>query len=174
MAEFMFQNVAYRATVYRIGGWNIVCPKLLCFGLTFQGWRKPMARVGVRQPRFCQNRRCHRAALVHCIYYLPSQIFRPSAISAITGAAQQHNLICNPNWTYIGLGHGLRTPGEEIGRKSNPDPKFLGTDKTYFVCHIGPKFQISLINAFKGVRSPWFWASRLWVREKGYVLHRIT
>ena len=52
--------------------------------------------------------------------------------------------------------HGLRTPREEIGftalhgRKFNPNPKFLGTAEAYFVCHIGPKFQISLIYAFIG------------------------
>jgi hypothetical protein len=26
------------------------------------------------------------------------------------------------------------------GRKSNPNPKFLGTAEAYFVCHIGPNF----------------------------------
>ena len=36
------------------------------------------------------------------------------------------------------------------GRKSNPNPKFLGTAEVYFVCHIGPIFQISLIYAFIG------------------------
>ena len=36
------------------------------------------------------------------------------------------------------------------GQKSNPNPKFLGTAKAYFVCHIGPNFQISLIFAFIG------------------------
>ena len=36
------------------------------------------------------------------------------------------------------------------GRKSDPHPKFLGTAEAYFVCHIGPKFQISLIYAFIG------------------------
>ena len=35
-------------------------------------------------------------------------------------------------------------------RKSNPNPKFLGMAKAYFVCHISPKFQISLIYAFIG------------------------
>ena len=49
--------------------------------------------------------------------------------------------------------HGLQTPGEEIAFiarlkiKSNPNPKFIGTAEAYFVCHIGPKFQISLIYA---------------------------
>ena len=36
------------------------------------------------------------------------------------------------------------------GRKSNPNPKFLGTAKGYFVCRIGPNFQISLLYAFTG------------------------
>ena len=63
--------------------------------------------------------------------------------------------------------HGLRTPNEGInqrnlkiwadvadkicfGRKSNPNPKFLGTAKASFVFHICPNFQISLIYAFIG------------------------
>ena len=33
-------------------------------------------------------------------------------------------------------------------RKFTPTPKFLGTVKAYFVCHISPIFQISLIYAF--------------------------
>ena len=33
-------------------------------------------------------------------------------------------------------------------RRSNRNPKFLGTAKEYFVCRIGPNFQISLIYAF--------------------------
>ena len=36
------------------------------------------------------------------------------------------------------------------GRKSTPNPKFLGTAEGYFVCHIGPNFHISLIYAFIG------------------------
>ena len=36
------------------------------------------------------------------------------------------------------------------GRKFNPNPKFLGTSEAYFVCHIDPIFQISLIYAFIG------------------------
>ena len=33
------------------------------------------------------------------------------------------------------------------GRKFNPNPKFLGMAAAYFVCHIGPFFQISLIHS---------------------------
>ena len=36
------------------------------------------------------------------------------------------------------------------GRKSNPNPKSIGTAEAYFVYHIGPKFQVSLIYAFIG------------------------
>ena len=36
------------------------------------------------------------------------------------------------------------------GRKFNPNSKFLGTAEAYFVCQIGPIFQISLICAFIG------------------------
>ena len=42
------------------------------------------------------------------------------------------------------------------GRKSTPTPKFLGTAKAYFVCHIGPNFQLSLIYAFIGCPSSTF------------------
>ena len=35
-------------------------------------------------------------------------------------------------------------------RKFNPNPKFLGMAAAYFVCHIGPIFQVSLIYAFIG------------------------
>ena len=41
-------------------------------------------------------------------------------------------------------------------QKSTPTPNFLGTAEAYFVCHIGPNFQISLIfMPSLGVRSPW-------------------
>ena len=36
------------------------------------------------------------------------------------------------------------------GRKFNPNPKLLGTAEAYFVCHMGPKFKISLVYAFIG------------------------
>ena len=36
------------------------------------------------------------------------------------------------------------------GRKSTPAPKFLGGAEAYFVCQIGPNFEISLIYAFIG------------------------
>ena len=34
------------------------------------------------------------------------------------------------------------------GQKSNPNPKFICTAEGYLVCHISPKFQVSLIYAF--------------------------
>ena len=47
-------------------------------------------------------------------------------------------------------GHPVRLSASLHGWKSNPNPKFLGIAEAYFVCHIGPKFQISLIYAFIG------------------------
>jgi hypothetical protein len=47
-------------------------------------------------------------------------------------------------------GHPVRKSPSLHGRKSNPNPKFLGTAEAYFACKIGPKFQISLIYAFIG------------------------
>ena len=48
------------------------------------------------------------------------------------------------NFTCIG-----QTSGEEIASTA-PTSKFLGTAEAYFVCHIGPTLQISLIYAFIG------------------------
>ena len=47
-------------------------------------------------------------------------------------------------------GHPERKKPSLHGRKFNPNPKFLGMAEGYFVCHIGPIFQISLIYAFIG------------------------
>ena len=52
----------------------------------------------------------------------------------------------------VGTDYG-RPEGEQPslhGQKFNPNPKFLGVAAAYFVCHIGPIFQISLIYAFIG------------------------
>ena len=50
--------------------------------------------------------------------------------------------------------HGQRTPREKQpslhGQKFTPSPNFLGMAKAYFVRHIGPIFQISLLYAFIG------------------------
>ena len=45
-------------------------------------------------------------------------------------------------------GRPVRKSPSLNSRKSTPIPKFLGTAEAYFVCHIGPNFQISLIYAF--------------------------
>ena len=45
--------------------------------------------------------------------------------------------------------HGLRTPSEEIGFTARPKIKSQ-SQKANFVCHIGPKFKVSLIYAFIG------------------------
>ena len=47
-------------------------------------------------------------------------------------------------------GHPERKWPSLHGRKFTPTPKFLGMAAAYFVCHIGPFFQISLIYAFIG------------------------
>ena len=39
-------------------------------------------------------------------------------------------------------GRPVRKPPSLHGRKSTPTPKFLVTAEAYFVCHIGPNFQI--------------------------------
>ena len=41
--------------------------------------------------------------------------------------------------------HLVWTSASLHGRKSTPTPKLLGTAEAYFVCHIGPNFQISFI-----------------------------
>ena len=43
------------------------------------------------------------------------------------------------------------------GRKSNPNPNFIGKAEAYFVCRIGQNIQISLFIPSLGVRSAWFW-----------------
>ena len=49
--------------------------------------------------------------------------------------------------------HPERKESSLHSQKFNPNPKFLGTDEAYFVCHISPIFQISLIYAFIGCSS---------------------
>ena len=39
-------------------------------------------------------------------------------------------------------GHLMRKSPSLHSRKSTPNPKFLGTAEAYFVCHVGPNFQI--------------------------------
>ena len=59
-------------------------------------------------------------------------------------------------YKFDGIYHGLPMPGEEItftalhGRKSTLTTNFLATAEAYFVCYIGPNFQIYLIYAFIG------------------------
>ena len=47
-------------------------------------------------------------------------------------------------------GRPVRKSSSLHGRKSTPNPKFLGAAEAYFVCHVSPKFQISLIYVFIG------------------------
>ena len=59
------------------------------------------------------------------------------------------SLIDNIVWG-IDYGHPERKQPSLHGQKFNPNPKFLGTAEAYFVCHIGPIFQICLVYAFIG------------------------
>ena len=56
----------------------------------------------------------------------------------------RHSYICTD------YGRPMTELPSRPGRKSTPTPKFLGTAKACFVCHIGRNFQISLIYAFIG------------------------
>ena len=58
----------------------------------------------------------------------------------------------NPNESALPTDYGrpVRKLPSLHGRKSNPNPKFLGTAEAYFVCCIGPNFQISLIYVITG------------------------
>ena len=57
----------------------------------------------------------------------------------------------DPSWIQLtDYGRLVRKSPALHGQKSTPTPKFLGTAEAYFVCHIGPNFQISLIYAFIG------------------------
>ena len=47
-------------------------------------------------------------------------------------------------------GHPEKKQSSLHGRKFNPNSKFLGVAEAYFVCHIDPIFQTSLIYAFIG------------------------
>ena len=60
------------------------------------------------------------------------------------------NIVCRLMRSYTDYGRSVRKSPLLHGRKSTPTPKFLGTAEAYFVCHIGPNFQISLIYAFIG------------------------
>ena len=82
-----------------------------------------------------RNRKCvklWREQLKNCIR-IHNYSFKLCRMSAITD-----------------YGHPVRKLPSLHGRKSNPNPKFLGTAEAYFVCHISPSFQISLIFAFTG------------------------
>ena len=56
----------------------------------------------------------------------------------------------NLHMAETGYGHPVGKLSSLHGRKSNFNPKFIGTAEAYFVCHIGSIFQIFLIYAFIG------------------------
>jgi hypothetical protein len=55
-----------------------------------------------------------------------------------------------PILAFTDYGRPVRKSPLLHGQKSNPNPKFLGMAEAHFVCHIGPRFQISLIYSFIG------------------------
>ena len=59
-------------------------------------------------------------------------------------------LVCRAFHRPTDYGRPERKQPSLHGRKFNPNPKFSGTAEAYFVCHIGPIFQISLSQAFIG------------------------
>ena len=86
----------------------------------------------------------------------PQQKVRSCSLCALSLYIQQSckSQVCSINTDHIpqstDYGRTVRKSPSLHGRKSTPTPKFLGTAKAYFVCHIGPNFQISLIYAFIG------------------------
>ena len=66
----------------------------------------------------------------------------PSIYSLAAKAQPMHALLYSTDY-----GRPVRKLPSLHGRKSTPTTKFLGTAEAYFVCHIGPNFQISLIYA---------------------------
>ena len=78
-----------------------------------------------------------------CIDDVYLMFFRLEKCAEVIGSAKNVRL-----WWFS---FKLSTDCERLVRKkSNPNPKFLGTSEAYFVCHIGPNFQISLIYSFIG------------------------
>ena len=61
--------------------------------------------------------------------------FRPASLA----------ILCSTDYVRV-----VRKSPSLHSRKSNPNPKLIDMAEAYFVCHIGPKFQISLIYAFIG------------------------
>ena len=74
-----------------------------------------------------------------------------NSIISLTSSNKKQNKL----WKHMGINTDYGRPVRKLpslhGRKSNPNPKFLGTTAAYFVCRIGPKFQISLIYAWVSV-----------------------
>ena len=57
------------------------------------------------------------------------------------------------------------------GQKFKPNRKFLGTAEAYFVCHISPNFQISLIYAFTGCPQSVIWSIKRHVIQGPIIVH---
>ena len=91
-------------------------------------------------------------AICSCTVTFTIDIFKVPVSSSSFGFPQKAvgGDFSNVSHASTDYGHPLRKSPSLHGQKSNPNPKFLGTAKAYFVCHISPKFQISLICAFIG------------------------
>ena len=57
---------------------------------------------------------------------------------------------CEPIKVNTDYRRPVRKSSSMHGRKSNSNPKFIGMAEAYFVCQIGPKFQVSWIYTFIG------------------------
>ena len=106
-----------------------------------------------------QSDRWSKSGIANKPNYNPDSIKTNSvqfaAICSQIGAALICHLLANISVFKI-YSHKSRTTDTRWGNllhctaenQNNPNPKFLGTAKAYFVCHIGQNFQISLIYAF--------------------------
>ena len=83
--------------------------------------------------------------------YQPVRTSKESIVCRIIYCTQQYLVCCNNHFTgNTDYGRPVRKSSLLHGRKSNPNPKFIDTAEAYFACHIGLKFQVSLIYAFIG------------------------
>ena len=89
-------------------------------------------------------------------FYISNVLLSPTRKTGIyLGAAISHsseNKLSPQQATNTTTDYGrpVRKSPSLHGRKSNPNSKFLGTAEAYFVSHISPNFQFSLIYVFIG------------------------
>ena len=98
--------------------------------------------IFLNQFLYILNRNCQKNFIFEVSFFLKTKL----NILCFSSNTQNICAFCS----VIYYGRPLRKSPSLPGRKSTPTPKFLGTAKAYFVCHIRPNFQISLIYAFIG------------------------